>query len=937
VNAPGWRGLPVVALCFLLLTGPSACRQDTLHHETSAEQETPTVASTGGSCLSVEHDLWLEGEEFFAALQRQYPHCSLDLVASSDEALGRLGSGQSELAIFSGRISGSSGELVRSEPFVLVTNVASPLDAAPLEWVRRLFSGGGEYRPVVLGEGLAALEVLDLESLDHTAVHVSSWAEARALVEGSSHFVALLPWREVDFRLRALPIGGGSLTSLDPDSYPYQRQWWLVGDLDQYPELCQALADGLAVEVQPSVSLVAVGDIMLGRGVGGQIRTHSPAYPFELTSELTTQADVAFGNLESPITSRGVPEGGIMLGAAPEVAEGLSEAGFDVLSLANNHTEDYGAVGLQDTISNLDSQGIAYVGLSGGAGGEQGPVTLEVRGLRLAFLAYNSVPPRWVASGEGDIGPSWLEPEKAYADIRRAASVSDFVVVSLHWGTEYLPLPDEFQQEVARGMLEAGAGLVIGHHPHVMGAVAWEDQGFVAYSLGNFVFDQPFSVETTQGLVLGCLIDHTGLKQVQLTPVEMEAGQPSVLPPPEARAANCQIFENSRTSNSRFEDEGTSVEGGLGHDGLEEEWVVPLAGEARALSLCDLDGDSGPEIVVATGSSAAPGTIRAFDADGSALWEASLPSQVNDLECADLDNDGRAEILVATGLLDEAGEIVALDAGGRVRWRFGVEAGVLNIAVGDADGDGLAEVVAGEWGAFGDTVYVLEPDGQLLWKRPTAGSVRTVQVSDLGGTTAAKVIAGADEVYAFGGAGEPLWKYPTGSYVSDLEVADTGGGASGHVLAATRYPHPSVLALGSPGAVLWSSDLASSASTVASYQGVDGADGGVLVGSLDGTVQMLDNDGARRWSLQLSGPVNKVAVGDVNADDIAEAAVGTGDCFSAGAISVLDIATGTVLGFYEVRSPVSGLQVADTNGRRGDEVVAALDVGEVLVLRWVSE
>jgi poly-gamma-glutamate synthesis protein (capsule biosynthesis protein) len=937
VNAPGWRPLLLATLCFLLLNGPSACRQDTLDPETVAEQGTPTATAARGACLSIERDLWLEEEVFFGGLQRRYPHCSTDLVVGSEEALRRVRSGQSELALIGGLISESSAELVRSEPFILVSNVASPLDDAALEWLRELFSGGGDYRPVVLGEGLAALELLDIEDLDPEALHVSSWAEARALVQGSSQLVALLPWREVDFRLRALPIGGGSLISLDPDNYPHQRHWCLVGDLDRYPELSQALTQGLAVGVQPLVSLVAVGDIMLGRGVGGLIRANSPGYPFDLTSGLTNQADVAFGNLESPITARGVPQGGITLRAAPEVTEGLSGAGFDIVSLANNHTGDYGAVGLLDTMSQLDGEDIAYVGLSGETGAGQEAVTLEVKGLRIAFLAYNHVEPRWVASGYGDTGPAWLEPETAYADVRRAASVSDFVVVSLHWGAEYMPLPDEFEQEVVRGMLEAGAGLVVGHHPHVVGAVAWEDEGFVAYSLGNFVFDQPFSVETMQGLVLRCLIDRTGLKQVQLMPVEMEAGQPRVLPPPEARVVKCEVFENSGTSANPSEEEWTLMDDDPGRDGLDEEWALPLAGRARVLRLCDLDGDREPEIIVATGSSGGPGTIHVFEADGSVRWEAALQSQVNDLECGDLNNDGDAEILVATGLLDARGEIVVLDGGGQVRWRFGVEAGVLDIALGDVDGDGLPEVVAGEWGAYGDTTYVVDEDGRLQWKHPTGGSVQRVQVGDLGRDGVPEVIAGADDVYVFGGAGELLWKYPTTSYASCLEVAGVAGDSSKYVLAATRYPQPSVFALDSLGGVLWSLDLGASAATVVSYDGADRGGGDVLVGSLDGTVQMLDGDGSRRWSSQLGGPVSVAAWSDVNADGVVEAVVGTGSCFGPGGIYVLDISTAAVLGFYEVWDSVGALQAADTNGWGGDEIVAALDGGEVLVLRWVVE
>jgi len=438
--------------------------------------------------------------------------------------------------------------------------------------------------------------------------------------------------------------------------------------------------------------------------------------------------------------------------------------------------------------------------------------------------------------------------------------------------------------------------------------------------------------------VLRCLIDSTGLKQVQLIPVEMEFGQPRVLPAPEARVVKCEVFENSGASDSSSEEERTLMEDGLGREGLEEEWALPLAGRARALRLCDLNGDSRPEITVATGSSGGPGAIHALGADGSVLWEEALQSQVNDLECGDLKNDGDAEVLVATGLLDAAGEVVALDSGGQVRWRFGVEASVLDIALGDANGDGLSEVVAGEWGAFGDTVYVLDPDGRLQWKHPTGGSVHRVQVGDLGGDGVLEVIAGADDVYAFGDSGELLWKYRTARYASGLDVAGMAGDSSQCVLAATRHPQPSVFALDSLGELLWNFDLEASPATVVSYDGADRAGAYAVVGSLDGTVQkMLNSDGSRRWSSQLSGPVSDVALGDVNEDGTVEAVVGTGGCFSPGAVYVLDISTGAVLGFYEVWDAVGALQLADTNGWGGDEVVAALDAGKVLVLRWTSE
>jgi len=227
VNVRVRRILCLAALCFLVLTIPSACGPDAVEPGTAAGRELPAVTSVLAPvpCLAIQRDLWQEEEEFFTALQRRYPFCLAGPVENGARAMGLLDAGQTELGVVSGPAPEVGAALLRSEPYVLVGHVTSPLEDAPLQWLQGLFSEGGEYRPVVLGDGLATMELLGIDHLEPEALHVSSWAEAREMVQASSRLVSLLPWREVGFRVRALPIGGGSLLFLDLDDYPHQRRW----------------------------------------------------------------------------------------------------------------------------------------------------------------------------------------------------------------------------------------------------------------------------------------------------------------------------------------------------------------------------------------------------------------------------------------------------------------------------------------------------------------------------------------------------------------------------------------------------------------------------------------------------------------------------------------------------------------------------------------
>jgi poly-gamma-glutamate capsule biosynthesis protein CapA/YwtB (metallophosphatase superfamily) len=171
---------------------------------------------------------------------------------------------------------------------------------------------------------------------------------------------------------------------------------------------------------------------------------------------------------------------------------------------------------------------------------------ISVQGTRFAFLGYDDIAPYYHAH-EGGPGTAPLDASFLREDIARARQAADVVVVLPHWGIEYTSVPTERQQELARVAVEAGATLIVGNHPHWAQAVEYSEGAFVAYSLGNFVFDQDWSLETQQGLVLEAVFRGSRLVSVDLVPIRIrDMHQPTLAPADEAREVLRRIEEASR-------------------------------------------------------------------------------------------------------------------------------------------------------------------------------------------------------------------------------------------------------------------------------------------------------------------------------------------------------------------------------------------------------
>lgn len=269
------------------------------------------------------------------------------------------------------------------------------------------------------------------------------------------------------------------------------------------------------------ITLMFVGDIMLSRSVGDKMKkVNDWSWPFLKVADYLNGADLLFGNLEGPISAQGVNVGSIYsFRADPKTAQGLKYAGFDILSVANNHIGDWGEIAMEDTLRFLTENAIEYIGGGFSEADSHKPVIKEIKGVRFAFLAYTALGARQTEARGETSGITWLNVDRMKQDIKNVLEYSDFVVVSIHFGEEYQSNSNQFQKNAARSAIDAGASLVIGHHPHVIQEIENYNEGYIAYSLGNFIFDQFFSKETMEGLLLKVIT--TGKEIVKIEPIKI--------------------------------------------------------------------------------------------------------------------------------------------------------------------------------------------------------------------------------------------------------------------------------------------------------------------------------------------------------------------------------------------------------------------------------
>jgi len=250
-------------------------------------------------------------------------------------------------------------------------------------------------------------------------------------------------------------------------------------------------------EESDAFSLVVVGDIGLGREINWQInQKNDPEFPFLLVKSELEAADISTANLEGPLLKDcPLSRAGFKFCGQARNGQGLKFAGIDLVSLANNHATNFGPDGFSETIEILKNYNIDYFA-------NEKTAYQKINNLTVAFLGYDDIVRR-------------LEINDLSSAIKTAKQKADIVVVSFHWGEEYQPTQNERQTTLARLAIDAGADIIVGHHPHVVQPLEYYQDKPIFYSLGNFLFDQLWSEETRKGLIAKIFFRGTKIEKIE--------------------------------------------------------------------------------------------------------------------------------------------------------------------------------------------------------------------------------------------------------------------------------------------------------------------------------------------------------------------------------------------------------------------------------------
>jgi poly-gamma-glutamate capsule biosynthesis protein CapA/YwtB (metallophosphatase superfamily) len=281
------------------------------------------------------------------------------------------------------------------------------------------------------------------------------------------------------------------------------------------------------------VTLAFTGDVMFGRTVNSHMlaTTSNDPYPFTYTADFLHGFDLTIGNLECVISRQGAPvPKTYTFRGDPRAYERLLIAGFDLVSVANNHSGDYGKAAFLDELLTLPTHGITPIGGGQNKRRAHTPIYKTVRGTTIAFLAYDEIDPYSFAATNTTPGHAWLNEADLRQDIAQARRSADFVITFVHWGIEYFTSFTHHQRSLAQVAIDSGADLVVGAHPHVIEPYEFYRGKLIVYSLGNFVFDNMYEEVVRRGNILTLIVQKNRLLTWKLVPTRIgDRGEPSLL------------------------------------------------------------------------------------------------------------------------------------------------------------------------------------------------------------------------------------------------------------------------------------------------------------------------------------------------------------------------------------------------------------------------
>lgn len=261
-----------------------------------------------------------------------------------------------------------------------------------------------------------------------------------------------------------------------------------------------------------TINLIAVGDIFL--------KTRNNKLPFEKVKKIFKNKDILFGNLETVLSERGmVAEKAVALYTSPDKADWLKDAGFDILNLANNHIMDLGVEGFNETLDVLNQNKLNFIGCSNHKFTRSCAV-IKVNNTKIGFLGYYE---GGFNKPQNDVLINAMNEDAIIKDISNLKPECYVIIISLHWGIENVFYPSPKQIDLAHNLIDSGATIILGHHPHVVQGVESYKNGLIAYSLGNFQFESSVSNSPNkQSFIISIELTKDGVETYDINPVKID-------------------------------------------------------------------------------------------------------------------------------------------------------------------------------------------------------------------------------------------------------------------------------------------------------------------------------------------------------------------------------------------------------------------------------
>jgi poly-gamma-glutamate synthesis protein (capsule biosynthesis protein) len=273
--------------------------------------------------------------------------------------------------------------------------------------------------------------------------------------------------------------------------------------------------------IASTITITAAGDLMLGSWTQDVIKSFGYEYPFQNIDTIFKDADLVFANLEAPFGSKGqaFPKT-YSFQVRPDLINVLTSGRLNLVSIANNHIMDFGIESLIETMNLLRENNIWFAGAGLNLSKAREPALFKINDKKIVFMAYSLTFPEEFWATDTSAGTCFPFDTFVYKDIKKFKKGNDLVIVSCHWGEELRETPKDYQIELAHNLIDAGADIILGHHPHVVQGIELYKEKLIAYSLGNFIFGS-YSKNATDSFILKIKWDDAGLKTCKVIPINI--------------------------------------------------------------------------------------------------------------------------------------------------------------------------------------------------------------------------------------------------------------------------------------------------------------------------------------------------------------------------------------------------------------------------------